>query len=787
MSDEDSKFSFSERTRVDEGSAADGDEELGAEDRAGATGVLSSSELEEAGILGKAPSEESSAPQPDAGESQTYEARTMMLDTSAADDATVAEVAAIDPDAESEATVAEVAAIDPDAESEATVAEITGLAFDPEDEDDSTLEEITDLPMEAQASHEATVALAEAIEDPGPQVVFRMVKLGDASGGRPLEVRGKKLVAGRHADCNLVIQDSSVSRRHFELTLTDAGYRLTDLGSGNGTLIDGERVSERLLTHGVTIEVGMSRFRWEDPREAPAEVDEDESAKTQMIDISQLQHDPSFDPNRKPGGAPPVQRPDRPPRSEPVARPARPRTSRADLTKTAQQERPSPRQLMQWGGLTTLGTLALIGALSLAGLLPMGGEGALDQEASDVTASASGEALMEEGLEAYKGWRWADARGYFEAAREQLQDKSAADEALRRVAQEEIASQVMETVRGSMETSQYKTAIEQLAGIPNTSVYYGDATALIKDAQEGIVSRHLERARELNQKGERQKALEELQAALKVLPKDAETLALLREYQESDEKPQVAESSRERGESKRRGRAERSSAKRRGSSRRGAQKFELEPDWPDAAPPTESKPAVAPLDIAPALSKYSSGKFAEAKKILDRVMRNTDSDRQRAKAKRLLGDITAFQRQWENGKSMAASEDLSGAIAALKRAKGLDKAISGAFKRRIDKLLADQYASQANNAMLSGNYKRAGSLAQRALKLSAGQGVARAVMTEVRKKADGWLSAAEAALSRNPDKAKSLLTQVLAVFPKSDPRYIRAYGMLKRIDASDDD
>ena len=135
MSDEDSKFSFSERTRVDEGSAADGDEELGAEDRAGATGVLSSSELEEAGILGKAPSEESSAPQPDAGESQTYEARTMMLDTSAADDATVAEVAAIDPDSESEATVAEVAAIDPDAESEATVAEITGLAFDPEDED----------------------------------------------------------------------------------------------------------------------------------------------------------------------------------------------------------------------------------------------------------------------------------------------------------------------------------------------------------------------------------------------------------------------------------------------------------------------------------------------------------------------------------------------------------------------------------------------------------------------------------------------------------------------------
>ena len=117
MSDEDSKFSFPERTRVDEGDASGGEEERtplygeqpGDEeggDLAGKTGVLSSNELKEAGILDGDTPADLPAVIPGPSDSQTYEARTMMLDPSVSEDATVAEVAAIEEEPESEATVA---------------------------------------------------------------------------------------------------------------------------------------------------------------------------------------------------------------------------------------------------------------------------------------------------------------------------------------------------------------------------------------------------------------------------------------------------------------------------------------------------------------------------------------------------------------------------------------------------------------------------------------------------------------------------------------------------------
>ncbi len=775
MSDEDSKFSFSERTRVDEGDASGGEEDPTPQDverpgddeggdLAGKTGVLSSNELKEAGILDGDTPADLPAVIPGPSDSQTYEARTMMLDPSASGDATVAEVAAIPEEPESEAPVAQVTAILQEADSDATVAEVTAI------------------PEEPVEGNDATVALTEAIvEEPEP-LIFRLVPLGGPQGSKALEIQGTHLVVGRHADCDLVIADSSVSRRHFELNRTDDGYRLKDLGSGNGTLIDGEPVTEVLLTHGMAVEAGMSRFQWEDPRAMGSGPSEAE--KTQMIDIAQLQRDPSYNPNRRPQAtdvAPAI-----PERAAPEPRRA-PETRRAgpDLSRTAQQARPSSPQLLQWAGLATLGALAIVGVLSLTGLLPGGGDPGSEEVTQSPGSPAGAAVLMQEGLEAYKAWRWADARRLFEAARDQAVDKASANEAIARVAQEELASVVMEAVRGSMEANRYKEAIKKLGEVPDTSVYFGDAKALINDAKEGIVSRHLDEARTLAKAERRAAAIAELDKALLVLPEDPEVVALKREYQEeaSTGGKEVAKSE---PKSKRRPSRSESSSKRSGASKkRTSSRYELEPEWPDD--PAPAKAAPEPLDIAPALAKYSSGKFSQAKKILDRVMRNTDSDRQRKKAKRLLSDITAFQRQWETGQSQAASENLSGAISSLKRAKALDKGITGAYKRRIDRLLADQYATQANNAVLSGNDARAGKLARKALNLSSGQSVARSVMNQVREKADGWLKSAESQLSSNPDRAKKLLTQVLAVFPKGDRRYARAYDLLRKIDAEDDD
>jgi hypothetical protein len=53
---------------------------------------------------------------------------------------------------------------------------------------------------------------------------------------------GQTVRIGRSHDCDLVVLASSVSREHAELGRTDAGWRIRDLGSRNGTFVDGERV-----------------------------------------------------------------------------------------------------------------------------------------------------------------------------------------------------------------------------------------------------------------------------------------------------------------------------------------------------------------------------------------------------------------------------------------------------------------------------------------------------------------------------------------------------------------
>ncbi|RNI21140.1 FHA domain-containing protein [Flexivirga caeni] len=58
----------------------------------------------------------------------------------------------------------------------------------------------------------------------------------------PLE-SGRTIVVGRGLDCDLVITDALASRRHAELRLDGTQLTITDLGSSNGTFLDGSRIS----------------------------------------------------------------------------------------------------------------------------------------------------------------------------------------------------------------------------------------------------------------------------------------------------------------------------------------------------------------------------------------------------------------------------------------------------------------------------------------------------------------------------------------------------------------
>ncbi|MFE9017722.1 FHA domain-containing protein [Streptomyces sp. NPDC007808] len=76
---------------------------------------------------------------------------------------------------------------------------------------------------------------------------------------RPLPTRTVRI--GRAADNDLVIDDLIVSRRHAELrALPDGTYEIADLGSHNGTYLNGGRVTRALVAPGDVVGIGHSAF-----------------------------------------------------------------------------------------------------------------------------------------------------------------------------------------------------------------------------------------------------------------------------------------------------------------------------------------------------------------------------------------------------------------------------------------------------------------------------------------------------------------------------------------------
>ncbi len=77
-------------------------------------------------------------------------------------------------------------------------------------------------------------------------------------GGREhtIEVDGTPLTIGRGGDNGLVLADTRVSRYHGRLQARHGGLVYTDLGSTNGSFVNGVRVDELALGHGDRLEIG---------------------------------------------------------------------------------------------------------------------------------------------------------------------------------------------------------------------------------------------------------------------------------------------------------------------------------------------------------------------------------------------------------------------------------------------------------------------------------------------------------------------------------------------------
>src|SRR4051794_37109837 len=111
----------------------------------------------------------------------------------------------------------------------------------------------SDLPTRTLAGGPRTLAF--------PKVRLKVLKGPDK--GAQVTVEGDEILVGGADGAHLRLSDPTVSRNHCVIRLTARGALLRDLGSTNGTRIDGIEVREGYVPPGATLELGDTRVRFE--------------------------------------------------------------------------------------------------------------------------------------------------------------------------------------------------------------------------------------------------------------------------------------------------------------------------------------------------------------------------------------------------------------------------------------------------------------------------------------------------------------------------------------------
>ena len=98
----------------------------------------------------------------------------------------------------------------------------------------------------------------EGVPELAPGTGMLVVIRGPNAGSRFLLDRETTTI-GRHPDSHIFLDDVTVSRRHAEVKRQGEDLEVSDLGSLNGTYVNGDRVETRLLGSGDEVQVG--RFK----------------------------------------------------------------------------------------------------------------------------------------------------------------------------------------------------------------------------------------------------------------------------------------------------------------------------------------------------------------------------------------------------------------------------------------------------------------------------------------------------------------------------------------------
>jgi pSer/pThr/pTyr-binding forkhead associated (FHA) protein len=100
-------------------------------------------------------------------------------------------------------------------------------------------------------------AALDAVAEKGPALVVRS---GGGRAGETFFPSGDRTQIGRSPECEVFLDDVTVSRKHAELVRDGETYTITDLGSLNGTFVNRKRIESAELEDDDEVQIGKYRL-----------------------------------------------------------------------------------------------------------------------------------------------------------------------------------------------------------------------------------------------------------------------------------------------------------------------------------------------------------------------------------------------------------------------------------------------------------------------------------------------------------------------------------------------
>ncbi len=627
--------------------------------------------------------------------------------------------------------------------------------------------------------------------------------IGGNDRGKAYPLNRPQTAIGRGADQDCILADIAVSRRHIIILVEGPRYRMKDLGSGNGSLLNGVRTDTAILNDGDQIEIGNTLLRLEHApsrqQAAPAAgavPRADSGASTMIGDASMYPQLQQAQQQVRPQPAPQSPPASFPPPSAPIADPFAPQNpmgaTPSDAIAMPPAQRPVSSSLpapVHTGAHASPGLLdtpvkkiAVFGTIGLVVLLA----GALVVKKVAFDGSAQAQKLYQAGVKAYGEGDYDQAKKLFTEAHELVDSPKTADY-IRNCDMELSAKKALKMAKGYADGKRWDDALAQLDKIDQASAAYEDAAKLKKTIVPSAVAADIADAKDAME-DDPEAAMDKLEKALTLDPDNAEAEDLAKKLRSSGKV------------------AARPPREKRVASKEPHAKTPSHDTPHTSVAAKDPKPSKTPAkgsDDDDDLATVSTGGGASGDVLASRSAAGP------YKAKDFAGAAQALRMQAKNEKGKAAEKDIAlaaqisnlgavyskaegekagnpaAAVNDYQAAMGIDarvgKGTHGAyFKGQIAKL-AKQAAQTAFN---QGKYDVAYEAAKAAQRSTGDDG---GVLKQLSAKAAEFNTKAAAMQKSNLNGAKTLWRQVVKMVPASDPNYVKAYQALNASAAHKDD